>query len=281
MRNGHPEAEFQLLTTYSYDKAFVVNDYGSGSAIALVTVAPAARRGRRLHAPDAEDRRGRVSTPRPEPTPARKSQARLEPARPAGLRHRRLPGLLDAQHGVQARQGRHRPGPALLPTGLHPGELLRGRSTSPTSGARSGAAWSSSLAVVADRHRRRHAGRARHLPVRLPRPQDRDRGHPGGPDGAAGRHDHPGLPAAQRPRPVRQAHRPDHHVPDLHPPLHGVDAARIHRQHPQGTGGGGDGRRLLPHRRLPPGGLPAAGPRHGRHLGLRLHPGVERVPATP
>ncbi|MEU7279671.1 sugar ABC transporter permease [Streptomyces sp. NPDC045431] len=38
MRNGHPEAEFQLLTTYSYDKAFVVNDYGGGSAIAVVTV---------------------------------------------------------------------------------------------------------------------------------------------------------------------------------------------------------------------------------------------------
>jgi N,N'-diacetylchitobiose transport system permease protein len=38
MRNGHPEAEFQVLTTYSYDKAFVVNDYGQGSAIALVTV---------------------------------------------------------------------------------------------------------------------------------------------------------------------------------------------------------------------------------------------------
>ncbi|MFI5802319.1 carbohydrate ABC transporter permease [Streptomyces sp. NPDC051561] len=38
MRNGHPEAEFQLLTTYSYDKAFVVNDYSGGSAIALVTV---------------------------------------------------------------------------------------------------------------------------------------------------------------------------------------------------------------------------------------------------
>ncbi|MET8165615.1 carbohydrate ABC transporter permease [Streptomyces sp. NPDC102259] len=38
MRNGHPEAEFQILTTYSYDRAFVVNDYGQGSAIALVTV---------------------------------------------------------------------------------------------------------------------------------------------------------------------------------------------------------------------------------------------------
>lgn len=38
MRNGHPEAEFQLLTTYSYDKAFVVNDYSQGSAIALITV---------------------------------------------------------------------------------------------------------------------------------------------------------------------------------------------------------------------------------------------------
>ncbi|MPY50211.1 carbohydrate ABC transporter permease [Streptomyces acidicola] len=38
MRNGHPEAEFQLLTTYSYDKAFVVNDYAQGSAIALLTV---------------------------------------------------------------------------------------------------------------------------------------------------------------------------------------------------------------------------------------------------
>ncbi|KIF68048.1 sugar ABC transporter permease [Streptomyces sp. AcH 505] len=39
MRDGHPEAEFQLLTTYSYDKAFVVNDYSQGSAIALITVA--------------------------------------------------------------------------------------------------------------------------------------------------------------------------------------------------------------------------------------------------
>jgi N,N'-diacetylchitobiose transport system permease protein len=38
MRGGHPEPEFQLLTTYSYDKAFGVNDYAGGSAIALVTV---------------------------------------------------------------------------------------------------------------------------------------------------------------------------------------------------------------------------------------------------
>ncbi|MFD4575025.1 carbohydrate ABC transporter permease [Streptomyces sp. NPDC058417] len=38
MRNGHPEAEFQILTTYSYDRAFVVNDYAQGSAIALITV---------------------------------------------------------------------------------------------------------------------------------------------------------------------------------------------------------------------------------------------------
>lgn len=38
MRNGHPEAEFQILTTYSYDRAFVVNDYAQGSAIALLTV---------------------------------------------------------------------------------------------------------------------------------------------------------------------------------------------------------------------------------------------------
>jgi len=38
MRNGHPEPEFQILTTYSYDRAFVVNDYGQGSAIALITV---------------------------------------------------------------------------------------------------------------------------------------------------------------------------------------------------------------------------------------------------
>ncbi|BBC33078.1 Sugar ABC transporter permease [Streptomyces graminofaciens] len=38
MRGGHPEPEFQLLTTYSYDKAFVVNDYAQGSAIALLTV---------------------------------------------------------------------------------------------------------------------------------------------------------------------------------------------------------------------------------------------------
>ncbi|MFD7000982.1 carbohydrate ABC transporter permease [Streptomyces mirabilis] len=38
MRGGHPEADFQLLTTYSYDRAFVVNDYAQGSAIALLTV---------------------------------------------------------------------------------------------------------------------------------------------------------------------------------------------------------------------------------------------------
>ncbi|MEU0601513.1 sugar ABC transporter permease [Streptomyces sp. NPDC006393] len=38
MRNGHPEAEFQILNTYSYDRAFVVNDYAQGSAIALITV---------------------------------------------------------------------------------------------------------------------------------------------------------------------------------------------------------------------------------------------------
>src|SRR3954452_11997284 len=38
MRGGHPEPEFQLLTTYSYDKAFGVNDYATGSAIALLTV---------------------------------------------------------------------------------------------------------------------------------------------------------------------------------------------------------------------------------------------------
>ncbi|WNM30153.1 sugar ABC transporter permease [Streptomyces sp. Li-HN-5-11] len=38
MRGGHPEAEFQVLNTYSYDRAFVVDDYAQGSAIALITV---------------------------------------------------------------------------------------------------------------------------------------------------------------------------------------------------------------------------------------------------
>ncbi|WP_018544431.1 carbohydrate ABC transporter permease [Streptomyces sp. LaPpAH-108] len=38
MRGGHPEPEFQLLTTYSFDRAFVVNDYAQGSAIAVVTI---------------------------------------------------------------------------------------------------------------------------------------------------------------------------------------------------------------------------------------------------
>jgi N,N'-diacetylchitobiose transport system permease protein len=38
MRNGHPEDEFQLLTTYSYKRAFEINDYAQGSAIALITV---------------------------------------------------------------------------------------------------------------------------------------------------------------------------------------------------------------------------------------------------
>ncbi|MFJ4923582.1 carbohydrate ABC transporter permease [Streptomyces sp. NPDC088725] len=38
MRGGHPEAEFQLLTTYSFDRAFAVNDYSQGAAIALLTV---------------------------------------------------------------------------------------------------------------------------------------------------------------------------------------------------------------------------------------------------
>lgn len=38
MRGGHPEPQFQVLTTYSYDRAFGVNDYATGSAIALLTV---------------------------------------------------------------------------------------------------------------------------------------------------------------------------------------------------------------------------------------------------
>ncbi|MFI9647323.1 carbohydrate ABC transporter permease [Streptomyces sp. NPDC052040] len=38
MRGGHPEADFQVLNTYSYDRAFVVNDYAQGAAIALITV---------------------------------------------------------------------------------------------------------------------------------------------------------------------------------------------------------------------------------------------------
>jgi N,N'-diacetylchitobiose transport system permease protein len=38
MRGGHPEPEFQVLNTYSYDRAFMVNDYAQGSAIALITV---------------------------------------------------------------------------------------------------------------------------------------------------------------------------------------------------------------------------------------------------
>jgi len=38
MRGGHPEPQFQVLTTYSYTRAFVVDDYSAGSAIALVTV---------------------------------------------------------------------------------------------------------------------------------------------------------------------------------------------------------------------------------------------------
>ncbi|MEU6280511.1 MULTISPECIES: sugar ABC transporter permease [unclassified Streptomyces] len=38
MRGGHPEADFQILATYSYDRAFVLNDYAQGSAIALITV---------------------------------------------------------------------------------------------------------------------------------------------------------------------------------------------------------------------------------------------------
>jgi len=38
MRGGHPEPEFQILQTFSYDRAFVVDDYAQGSAIALITV---------------------------------------------------------------------------------------------------------------------------------------------------------------------------------------------------------------------------------------------------
>jgi len=38
MRDGHPEDDFQLLTTYSYKRAFEINDYSQGSAIALITV---------------------------------------------------------------------------------------------------------------------------------------------------------------------------------------------------------------------------------------------------
>jgi N,N'-diacetylchitobiose transport system permease protein len=38
MRDGHPEPDYQVLTTYSYDQAFVVNDYDAGAAIAVLTV---------------------------------------------------------------------------------------------------------------------------------------------------------------------------------------------------------------------------------------------------
>lgn len=38
MRDGHPEPVYQVLTTYSYDQAFVSNDYDAGAAIAVVTV---------------------------------------------------------------------------------------------------------------------------------------------------------------------------------------------------------------------------------------------------
>jgi N,N'-diacetylchitobiose transport system permease protein len=38
MRGGAPEPDYQLLSTYSYTKGFVVHDFGAGSAIAIVTV---------------------------------------------------------------------------------------------------------------------------------------------------------------------------------------------------------------------------------------------------
>lgn len=38
IRDGHPEPQFQVLTTYSYQEAFGINDYAKGSAIALLTV---------------------------------------------------------------------------------------------------------------------------------------------------------------------------------------------------------------------------------------------------
>ncbi|MFJ5216858.1 carbohydrate ABC transporter permease [Streptomyces sp. NPDC088354] len=38
MRDGHPEPDYQVLTTYSYDQAFVSNDYDAGAAIAVITV---------------------------------------------------------------------------------------------------------------------------------------------------------------------------------------------------------------------------------------------------
>lgn len=38
MRDGHPEPAYQVLTTYSYDQAFVANDYDAGAAIAVITV---------------------------------------------------------------------------------------------------------------------------------------------------------------------------------------------------------------------------------------------------
>lgn len=38
MRGGHPEPQYQLLSTYSYSQGFVSNDYAAGSAIAVLTV---------------------------------------------------------------------------------------------------------------------------------------------------------------------------------------------------------------------------------------------------
>lgn len=38
MRGGHPEPQYQLLSTYSYSQGFVSNNYAAGSAIAVLTV---------------------------------------------------------------------------------------------------------------------------------------------------------------------------------------------------------------------------------------------------
>jgi N,N'-diacetylchitobiose transport system permease protein len=38
VRNGRPEEEYQVLATWAYSVAFKNNNYGLGSAIAVVTV---------------------------------------------------------------------------------------------------------------------------------------------------------------------------------------------------------------------------------------------------